>query len=225
MGELRRGQLPLKRLCVPICVLLVVCLGFWLRLADITQTIVDQPIQADAQQYVHYAVNLLLHGVYSSVDPNSGSAPVPDSFRSPGYPLLIAFNGLLGGPDRFYAYTLYSQVILGTLAIFLLYVLARQWLATCCRVGMRTAGRPESACHILYELSAFRDAVQFSAAGGLVRLFSGNPQKIHALAGRVWCALGLRLSDQRGLSFLFRLSWRDFFSGGNGTAFANCVPG
>jgi hypothetical protein len=55
--------------------------------------------------------------------------PEPDSYRGPGYPLLIALAIKLGGDDKGYNYVLFIQAILSALSVALAIAIARQWLA------------------------------------------------------------------------------------------------
>ena len=73
--------------------LVVLLLGLYLRLGTATGTQVDRPIRNDAKDYVAYAWNLRVFGVYSA-DPASlfrmpAVAPQPDAQRTPAYPLLL----------------------------------------------------------------------------------------------------------------------------------------
>ena len=62
----------------------------YLRLVD-SQILIAK----DAKQYVNYGHNLIHHQTFSMGD--SATLPQPDSFRSPGYPVLIASSMLIGG--------------------------------------------------------------------------------------------------------------------------------
>ena len=71
----------------------ILALGAWFRIVAIENTVVDHPIRADATEYYLSAYNLVFHGVYTKSrarldDPKAELAP--DSYRSPGLPLVIA---------------------------------------------------------------------------------------------------------------------------------------
>lgn len=106
---------------------LIFSISLLIRYAYIRSTVIDNPIRADAIQYVKYGYNLAFRQVYS-VSPPSVSPPVPDSLRSPGYPVLVASSLLLGGEKGFYKLLLNFQVVLGALVPVLTFLLARKFL-------------------------------------------------------------------------------------------------
>ena len=56
------------------------------------KTTIDVPIRGDAREYVAYAHNLKVHGIFSRNLLNSDSEiPPPDAVRSPGYPFFLSF--------------------------------------------------------------------------------------------------------------------------------------
>jgi len=88
---------------------------------------IDQPVRADALQYLLYAVNLVRHGVFSRAAP-SDDTPAPDAFRSPGYPLLLALFLLLGGNTGFYPLALHAQAVMGAAMVALTFLLGCRFL-------------------------------------------------------------------------------------------------
>ena len=100
-------------------------LGF--KIAYINNTEIISPLRADAGQYVLYGFNLYKYRVFSQ---ERSKTPTPDSFRSPGFPFLIALSFHLGGPDNFYLLTLLIQAIITSLLVPLSYLLARMLLPT-----------------------------------------------------------------------------------------------
>ncbi|MCB9877042.1 MAG: glycosyltransferase family 39 protein [Planctomycetes bacterium] len=108
-----------------VLVSIVVVIAAALRIGFVVGADVQAPLRADAGQYAQYAHNLVAHGVYSL---DAGSAPAPDSFRSPGYPLLLAACRLLAG-DGWYTLARWLQVALSTATVLLTYLLARRFLA------------------------------------------------------------------------------------------------
>lgn len=90
---------------------------------------IEAPIRGDIRQYVAYALNLLQHGTFSQVWPGEGP-PVPDAFRSPGYPMLLALAMfLVKGGAGWYTVAVQLQVLLGSLSVALTALLARPWLS------------------------------------------------------------------------------------------------
>src|ERR1700743_1116824 len=76
-----------------ICVALILLLGAYLRFAAVAGTVVDHPFRSDAATYYKTAYNLNVYGVYSHNINESGgrkSAPQPDAFVTPGYPLFLS---------------------------------------------------------------------------------------------------------------------------------------
>lgn len=63
-------------------------LAMSLRLGAVNNTVVEEPIHADAADYYTYALNLKFHHTYSR-DKFSSNAPQPDALRAPGYPAFL----------------------------------------------------------------------------------------------------------------------------------------
>jgi len=122
----------------------IVLFGLLVRCVYVLLAQVDVPIRGDINQYVLYAWNLVHRGVFSSALPDAAQA-LPDSYRGPGYPSLLALTMLLaghsdlplraGGPegpailgyasDTWMRYALALQVALGTATVALAIRLAR----------------------------------------------------------------------------------------------------
>lgn len=80
-----------KRVLVVLC--LIAVLGGYLRVVAMAETVIERPIRADAAEYYVSAYNLAKHGVYgrsTAALRNPPEAPVSDSYRWPGLPLVIA---------------------------------------------------------------------------------------------------------------------------------------
>ena len=125
----RGPKLTLEGRGGPVACLLVVLLAFVVREYFVLVTVVDIPIRGDIREYVLYAWNLHYHHVFGLSPPDAPVA-VPDAYRSPGYPWLLALCMAIR-PSGFgwYALALQVQVLLGTLTVWLTILLARQWLA------------------------------------------------------------------------------------------------
>lgn len=89
---------------------------------------VDHPIRGDAINYYSYAWNLLHNGVFSHVVPGNG-APVADSYRDPGYPVLMVVAMRLAGDESWYPALLALQAMLSAATVFLALMLGRRWLS------------------------------------------------------------------------------------------------
>jgi hypothetical protein len=106
----------------------VVLLALLIREYFVLATIIDVPIRGDISEYVRYAWNLSHHGVFSMSLPQT-TTPVPDAYRSPGFPWLLALcMRLRPQGDGWYALALQMQVLLGTATVWLTMLLARHWL-------------------------------------------------------------------------------------------------
>ena len=120
-------------LLISVLVAVITLTGLFLRFEAAGNTVVNQPIRGDASDYVAYALNLKIHGVYSkdkaSLTPNADK-PQPDALRSPGYPLFLS---LFTGADNIKAFesqVIYAQALFSTLLIPLIFLLARPLLGT-----------------------------------------------------------------------------------------------
>lgn len=84
-------------------------------------TPVIDPLRADAGQYAIYGYNLSTHGVFSGQYP--ADQPQPDSYRAPGYPLLVAAAIGVAGTGGYYPLLLAANALLGALTCGLVVLL------------------------------------------------------------------------------------------------------
>jgi hypothetical protein len=98
------------------------------RVGYLERFVPERILVGDEQQYASYALNLVRYGIYSSALP--GSEPVPDTYRSPGLPLLgAAIMAIVGIEDAsWYRVALYVQALIGALTALLTVLLVRHWL-------------------------------------------------------------------------------------------------
>lgn len=119
-GQLSRTQL--------LVVGLILLLGAFLRFAAAGQTVVDRPYRTDVAAYYQTAYNLNTYGVYAhDINETDGreSAPEPDAFVTPGYPLLLTqFVQGLPTPQVFLQVALW-QALMGTVTLLLVFWLFR----------------------------------------------------------------------------------------------------
>lgn len=123
------------RSCLLAAGVLIVLLACWLRTVTAVQTVIDRPFRADATNYYKTAYNLNTYGVYSHVineQDGKESAPQPDAFATPGYPLFLAL--FVDAPPNMQAYSEITgyQALLATLAVILVLLLFRPftpWIA------------------------------------------------------------------------------------------------
>ena len=93
--------------------LLVFLVALGVRLLFVNPDNEDVKLFRDEQEYVQYAHNLIHHRTFSR--DTSPSNPIPDSYRSPGYPLWIALSMLAGGKNGFLSILFYGQAVLSAL--------------------------------------------------------------------------------------------------------------
>ena len=111
---------------ISFTIVLLICIfimSLILRIAYIKSTVIIKPINRDAKQYIIYGYNIINYGVYSSNTFSTKKAPAPDSFRSPGYPLVVALSLALAGKEWKY-FLLYLQAITGSLLPILTFLTA-----------------------------------------------------------------------------------------------------
>jgi 4-amino-4-deoxy-L-arabinose transferase-like glycosyltransferase len=110
-----------------IALLLVFLIAAWMRFQFIRETINDVYIARDAQQYVNYGRNLLRHWTFSVQ--SDKSPPTPDSFRSPGYPILVALSLKTSGEFNYIKTVLYFQALLSALLVPLTFLVGTFYLS------------------------------------------------------------------------------------------------
>ena len=107
--------------------------GLLLRIAYLDHVDFQTPLRADARQYFIYGYNLAAHGTFAH---EFADDPTPDSFRSPGFPALIALavwstgDGADASPDEFLPRVLWTQALLSALLGPLTFALGRRFLPT-----------------------------------------------------------------------------------------------
>jgi len=115
-----------------ISVGLIIIFGFYLRIGSLKDTVVIDPLRADAGQYYMYAYNLRHKHIYSREigDSMDFKSPVtPDAVRSQGYPLFLAL--FVDGPPtmKIIKNILSAQVIISTLTIFIAFLFFKSFLS------------------------------------------------------------------------------------------------
>ena len=93
-----------------IALLLVFFIAVLLRVYYVRKTVDDITIARDAKHYVNYGRNLALYRTFSKQ--NDNLTPIPDSFRSPGYPFFIALAMKIAGELKYLKVVVYTQALL-----------------------------------------------------------------------------------------------------------------
>jgi hypothetical protein len=162
--------------------------------AQVLQAVDRDAFRGDASQYYHYAWNIVHRGVFSSALPSTATA-VPDSFRDPGYPLLLALAmKLTSSFEAFYACVLVVQAILGAITVSLLTLSARHWLPTRALAGAAVlmAVWPHSVSIPAYMLTetmtGFLCAAALVATGIASR---GGQSSTWVVSGAIWSLAGM----------------------------------
>ncbi len=108
-----------KNNCISKTSILIVCIltltAFFIRIKYVNTTEIYHPVRADAYQYICYGYNIAFKATYSK--DIVSAKPVPDSFRSPGYPLFIALAYKICGKKDYYPFVLYMQALLSALTV------------------------------------------------------------------------------------------------------------
>jgi hypothetical protein len=110
-----------------IAILLIIFGGIALRVSYNANTIILEPVRADAAYNLKYAHNLLEYGTFSK---DITAPPVPDSYWAPGFPFYLAAvieASQLLGVDT-YNLILTSQMLLGAGTIFICFMLSATFL-------------------------------------------------------------------------------------------------
>ncbi len=191
--DIERDASPRPRWFLPaLCI--IVLLGLALRWWTAVGTQVDVPIRNDARDYVSYAANLTLHGVYSS-DPHVlvgqfQREPVPDARRPPGYPLFLAAFFDLGDLGGFIHHVVVAQAWLGALVVWLIGLLTARLLGCLWAIAVAalTALSPHLAIYVPYLLtetpfSLALTAFVMAAACGLMASSPGRRAALALIAG------------------------------------------
>ena len=148
--------------------LAILLFGLHLRLTVVLGTEIEAPLRADAGQYFAYAHNLANHGVYSmdrsGID--SETAPSPDHFRNPGYPLLILPFAAAPPSDTSLLNIALLQAALSLAVVGLIFLIARMAMPPAAALGVAalTALSPHLINANVYILSE-------SAAAFMIALF------------------------------------------------------
>lgn len=93
-----------------IALFFVFFIAVLLRVNYVRKTVDDITIARDAEHYVTYGRNLAFYRTFSKQ--NDKFTPIPDSFRSPGYPFFIALAMKIGGESKYLKLVVYTQAFL-----------------------------------------------------------------------------------------------------------------
>lgn len=194
---------------------IVVAAGLALRWGFVGTAVVQAPLRVDAGQYAAYAANLVEHGVYSLA---ATVPPAPDSFRSPGYPLLLALCRWCAGASGWYGLVQAVQVVLGAATVLLCYRLARTWLpfAAALAAAVACALSPHLVVASAYVLTECWST--FLVTAGLVLLVAARGPGRLAAAGLTLGAAAL--ANETLVLLPLVLAWPTWLQYGRGGALA-----
>lgn len=116
---------------------LVFLIALFLRVYYVSQTIDDIYVARDAEHYVNYGKNLIRHRTFSYQ--RDKSPPIPDSFRSPGYPIFIALALKISGEYNYLKTAVYAQAFLSAALVPLTFFIGTFFLsnpAAVCASGL-----------------------------------------------------------------------------------------
>lgn len=124
----RRPSTAFKASRFTAALAIIALIGLVFRLDFMLTSHVVNDIAGDINDYVNYALNLRLHGVYSAMPPEAGS-PIPDTFRPPGYSLFLILAMWLAGPEgNWILWAKSLQVLVSVSTIPLTVLLGRRWM-------------------------------------------------------------------------------------------------
>jgi hypothetical protein len=189
---------PSRRLALLIAlamgVIALVLRWYYVTHAQVLQPVDEPNVTGDAVDYYRYAWNLVHHATFSSTLPGSSNV-VPNSFRDPGYPTLMA-AWMLAFPrfEAWYAAMLLTQAALGAATVSILVIAARRWLSATglAGAGLLMAIWPHSVTLPSFLLSENLFAFLCAAALLLsVEAFARDRRWMVAVAGMAWSLAAL----------------------------------
>lgn len=122
----------------------IVLLALFVREWFVIAAAYPNPTQGDVASYFRYALHLIRDGTFSNAA--NGEPVVPDAFRGPGYPLLLAGLVQISGGQLWLDAIQQSQVLFGTATVCATMAIARAWLGrgTALLVGILMALEPHN---------------------------------------------------------------------------------
>lgn len=173
---------------------LVLLLALALRLGAVNNTIVDDPLRADAFDYYSYAANMKYHHIYSRTHYTEDGAPKPDAYRTPGYPALLV-PLISYPPDSAMILRITRvQALLDCLTVLLALAVFRQFMAPGWALGatLLTALSPHLISMTTFMLSeTLFTLLTILATWLLMRARTNGLRTLAALAGCVIAAAAL----------------------------------
>ncbi len=110
--------------------MLILAISAWIQFTVVTNTKMEHPLHSDARDYFLYAFNLKNLGIYSEAwtlaDPPQPA--VPDSVRTPGYPLFLLLVATPVPDESFVRRVTLVQAGLGVGSVLLIFLLSRKFL-------------------------------------------------------------------------------------------------
>ncbi|KJV30932.1 hypothetical protein [Luteibacter yeojuensis] len=182
-------------LTIVAAALLAVALRWYVVVhAQVLQPLDDPEVRGDAVDYFRYAWNLVHHGTFAITLPGAG-APLPDSYRDPGYPLfLAAWMVVFPAFSTWYAAVLLSQGVLWGITVACLGLALRRAVPSwALAIALFLAAAwPHTVAMSAYVLSENLTAATWAAALLATQLAARQPSALRCiLAGLLFACAGL----------------------------------
>ena len=168
-------------------------LALGLRLGAINNTVVEQPLHADATDYYTYALNLKYHQTYSRTR-FSDNVPPPDALRAPGYPAFLLLFAEFPPRETTIRYIGLAQALLDSITVLLALGIFRQMMSEgwALGAGFLTAISPHLVSASTYVLTeTLFTFMTMLALWLLVKMIRDNSRTIAFAAGLVIAAAAL----------------------------------
>lgn len=188
---LTKKAIRIQRILQIGSLLFILLLGMLLRFATANGTIVDHPVRNDGRDYIAYAWNLKFFDVYSknfdTVNEPGSTAPQPDAYRPPGYPLMLKVLLDNRVDPSFWLRTTRVQAWIACLTLACSTLLAMELLGTWAGllVGLLVAISPHQSIYVSYFLTETLYGALLMAALGVavVSLKVSRPRWRYFCAG------------------------------------------
>ena len=116
----------MKRRTFYFCAAAIALLAFMVREWFVLAAVFPDPLQGDSTSYLRYALHILRDGTFAQT--GNGETAIPDAYRGPGYPLILAALGASSGGESWLPAIQQFQVIAGSATVCATIAIAYLWL-------------------------------------------------------------------------------------------------